>query len=397
MNVTNAWKLTALFSTCTFFLFHIYILAEHDLDILESNLELIRMSRDGIHMQKPNRRFSSHRKQTKWSFKHLNHTTNLSSQGKDPTNHTVFNHSVGDVRKTRIFPTVKRLESCHKCFVVDFKTIIPARNVCSYTKPIELLILITSVPWNIVERNTVRETWASYTKNNTSPLFRHVFLFGTGWNKSEQSILKRESLQFGDILQESYVDTYYNLSYKVLSGFKWAQIQCFGAKHIMRTADDNFINLPKVLGLITYKITHASAVIGYVYRAMPPERDTASKHRVSFLEWPEGVNYPPYCEGTAFLMSKTVAELLLNTSADVPYFPLEDVYIGMVMKRAGIAAKAAPGFSALFDSWWMCESYYSIHPVTPKWMRTIWTFCQSRALRALTQRKHKRRRQRTKT
>ena len=279
---------------------------------------------------------------------------------------------------TRKFATAKRDRFCQGCFSFNFKSILPARNVCGNAKSIDLLIMITSVPKNIEQRKAVRETWASYSNNNAGRRVRHVFLFGGGWNRTEQGILDTESQKYKDILQEDFVDSYYNLTYKVVMGLQWALNDCIVAENILRTADDNFINPPALLSLITdSKANLTKAVLGYCMPPKKPERGISNKHSVSYLEWPRDVLYPPYCEGTAFLMSATIARLLLDTCVNVPYFPLEDVYLGMVMERAGIITQSVAGFTASSEpkSWTKCQSYYSIHEVSVSLMREIWATC----------------------
>ena len=305
------------------------------------------------------------------------HARILLATGTDPKALMPFVHGL-KVLSTREFATAKRDRFCQRCFSFNFKSILPARNVCGNAKSIDLLIMITSVPENIEQRKAVRETWGSYSKNNSGQQVRHVFLFGGGWNRTEQGILQTESQQYKDILQEDFVDSYYNLSYKVVMGLQWALNDCILAENILRTADDNFINPPALLSLITdSKANLTKAVLGYCMPPKKPERGITDKHMVSYLEWPQDVLYPPYCEGTALLMSATIARLLLKTCVNVPYFPLEDVYLGMVMERAGIITQSARGFSASREtkSWTKCQSYYSIHEVSVSLMREIWATC----------------------
>ena len=109
-------------------------------------------------------------------------------------------------------------------------------------------------------------TWARFAVHNTANV-RYIFLIGGGWTGSDVTTVQTESAIYGDILQEDYVDSYYNLSYKVLSGFKWAVDFCPRAKFVVRSADDMYLNIPRILNLlqITEKVSIRKQ-IGFCYK-----------------------------------------------------------------------------------------------------------------------------------
>ena len=57
---------------------------------------------------------------------------------------------------------------------------------------------------------------------------RLVFLLGTGDQlpATTEADLARESLQYGDLVREDFLDSYENLTLKTLAGLKWSSIFC---------------------------------------------------------------------------------------------------------------------------------------------------------------------------
>ena len=54
--------------------------------------------------------------------------------------------------------------------------------------------------------------------------------------------IKAESFIYGDIIQENFIDGYYNLTLKTIMGFKWSSKYCSNAKFIMKLDDDVVVN-----------------------------------------------------------------------------------------------------------------------------------------------------------
>ena len=59
--------------------------------------------------------------------------------------------------------------------------------------------------------------------------------------------IDEESNSYSDIVQADFSDTYLNLTLKSLVGLKWGAEFCSGAEYFMKTDDDMFINVPRLL------------------------------------------------------------------------------------------------------------------------------------------------------
>ena len=280
--------------------------------------------------------------------------------------------------KERTYPKKPRVFKCNKCFKYNYDQILKP-NSCDAPGAIKLLIMVTTVPSARPQRDALRQTWLSLTRNNTASV-RYLFLLGSGWPAKEHSDLSEENQQFGDILQDDYIDTYYNLSIKVLSGFKYSVDICKRAQFISRSADDNFVNLPEILTLLKEdKVQHP--IFGYCKMAGDPvDRRTHSKWAVTKTEW-NLPRYPPYCVGTTFLLSWKTMQTLYNASENVPYYVMEDVYFGEVARQTDIKVLDLPHFilnvpRILRSGYCLLPSKWkAVHEVPPQVQFPIWKHC----------------------
>lgn len=64
-----------------------------------------------------------------------------------------------------------------------------------------------------------------------------------------QSNLTNESQNYGDILQESFLDSYANLTLKSVMLLKWFTRECDKVPYVLKTDDDMYINLKQLFQL----------------------------------------------------------------------------------------------------------------------------------------------------
>ena len=234
--------------------------------------------------------------------------------------------------KKRTYPKQSRNDSCHNCFPYIYKNVIGMKG-CEDTLSLNIVLLVTTVPTEISLRMAIRKTWG-----RTTNMTRTVFLFGVGWHCEEQNILFHESEQFGDILQDNYIDSYFNLSLKVLSGYHWWSKYCNNTPFVVRTASDNFVNVRGLVKLIISKTLQPYSMVGKCPKFGVPNRTVQSKYYVSYQEYPHQ-RFPQFCIGTTYIAPATTIHFILRTFPNVPYFILADVYFGMVMnvkKKKGL-------------------------------------------------------------
>ena len=234
---------------------------------------------------------------------------------------------------------------CNHCFVRNFTYLNLPKYICknNFSKeapPLEIVAAIVSSPWDFSLRNLLRETWLSATRGNTAANIRHVFLLGTAVssnnNDKVQSMIDAESRIYNDIIQSSFQDTYRNLTLKTLMMLDWSLEYCYNAKFIFKVDIDVFTHIPALLN-ITKQIPYNTSVFGEFrpLRGQYPIRTAegpSSKWQVSIEEYPRPF-YPPFPAGPRYLIPMAMVPDLLKVSPNTPFFPLEDVYMGLLLEK----------------------------------------------------------------
>uniref|UniRef100_A0A182Q2V5 Hexosyltransferase n=1 Tax=Anopheles farauti TaxID=69004 RepID=A0A182Q2V5_9DIPT len=183
--------------------------------------------------------------------------------------------------------------------------------------------------------------------------------------------IMNESEVYGDIIQESFIDSYNNLTLKTIMMLKWVTNNCDGkVKFIMKCDDDTFVNVPNLLHVLLggtvplYKaaisfydaqsvrvkssknrlVEAKHLLTGFLFCEAKPIGDTSSKWYSPTYMYDKDV-YPNYLSGTAYLMNLEAVKTLYRASLSTPIFHLEDVYLtGIVADRAKIGRRHHPLF-----------------------------------------------------
>ena len=161
-----------------------------------------------------------------------------------------------------------------------------------------------------------------------------------------QASLEFEAAQYQDIVQEDFLDTYHNLTYKGVAGLKYLKQHCYKAKFVLKTDDDIFVNMFTLLKhLDAIQDTHSTGLLMCLrWVGMPVLR--SGKWKVERSDY-NGTEYPNYCSGCAYTMSMDVAIALHDASYYVPFFWVDDVYItGLLPRALGLTHKR---FGGVYD------------------------------------------------
>lgn len=124
-----------------------------------------------------------------------------------------------------------------------FKYVLNNPNVCK-DQDIYILAYVHTAPDHYKRRIVIRQTWGS--ASNYERNVRVIFVMGRTTDdpagQAIQRALEFESEQYGDIVQEDFLDTYRNLTYKGIAALKWIDERCSHARWILKTDDDIFVN-----------------------------------------------------------------------------------------------------------------------------------------------------------
>ncbi|XP_068624162.1 beta-1,3-galactosyltransferase 5-like [Battus philenor] len=207
---------------------------------------------------------------------------------------------------------------------------------------LRLLVLVTSAPSHASARDAVRLTWGHYAARSDVAL---GFVLGAPPAALRPAIAAEDAL-YGDLIVGRSVDSYSNLTLKTLSMLEWADTYCPRAPRLLKTDDDMFINVPRLLQFATApaRVNATRSIWGKVVRKSLPKRTTKSKYYVSPLQFP-GKVFPDFATGPAYLVSGDCIRILLDAAGGERYLRLEDVFItGVLAARLKIARLHSPEF-----------------------------------------------------
>ncbi|XP_014261648.1 beta-1,3-galactosyltransferase 5 [Cimex lectularius] len=192
-------------------------------------------------------------------------------------------------------------------------------------------VIVHSAPNNIYHRRMIRSTWGN--------ALDIVFMVGETNSSSIQNQLEEEMKEHSDIVQGTFIDSYRNMTYKHVMGLKWATYHCPGARYILKTDDDVFVNTPFLQAFLNSQVSPLGArrlLLCNVMDRTIVKRSYRSKWRVTPAEY-SGRWYPKYCTGWAVLYSPDVAFTLYAEAQKSKYFWIDDVHItGTLVAKTNI-------------------------------------------------------------
>lgn len=219
-----------------------------------------------------------------------------------------------------------------------------------------LLLFVKSSPENREQRQAIRNTWGneSFARSELGASVTVLFALGVHHDAqkraSVQAALLQEDRVHQDLIQQDFLDTFHNLTRKLILQFQWAHEHCHWACFLMSADDDVFVHMPNLVRYLRQLQGTASKApkdlwVGHVYRGSPPVRRKGNKYYVppDLYPW---VSYPDYTAGAGYVVSGDVAAkiyraiLVLNSSLHI-----DDVFMGMCAKAMGVTPRGHVYFS----------------------------------------------------
>ncbi|KAK6477547.1 UDP-GlcNAc:betaGal beta-1,3-N-acetylglucosaminyltransferase 7-like [Huso huso] len=213
---------------------------------------------------------------------------------------------------------------------------------------VHLLMVVKSVIEQHDRREAVRKTWGKEQEIDGKKI-RTLFLLGSPSagkdSKNLQKLVEYEDRIYRDILQWDFMDTFFNLTLKEVNFLKWFNIYCPRVQFIFKGDDDVFVNTNNVLELLGFRKEDPKVgglFVGDTISKAVPIRNSQSKYFIPKELYDKP--YPPYVGGGGFLMASGLARKLFAVSDDTELFPIDDVFLGMCLQKAGHAPELHPGF-----------------------------------------------------
>lgn len=255
-----------------------------------------------------------------------------------------------------------------------------------------LLLAIKSSPANYERREAIRKTWGQQRTLEGAQI-RRLFLVGVSPDARNAAKLNRllwhEQHEHHDVLQWDFRDTFFNLTLKLLLFHTWLQERCPGARFVFNGDDDVFVNTDNLVSFTRDVPSEQHLLAGQVLAGTGPIRNPGSKYFVPTQLMPSEL-YPPYCSGGGVLMSAFTARAIHRAAQHIALFPIDDVYVGMCLKRAGLApishngirpwGISVPRYSDVLDPCYYRELLV-VHRFAPYEMAVMWQALQEPQLR----------------
>lgn len=127
------------------------------------------------------------------------------------------------------------------------------------------------------------------------------------------------------------------------------EADCSVADFVLKGDDDILLN-PKIISKIILNNgvnNSTSSNCPFLWGCKKydePIRNPASKYYIPELIWPEEAGkYPPYFSGACYLLSGSVAIAMAKVQKSVSIFPLDDVYIGILLEKLNLTRCMSTG------------------------------------------------------
>ncbi|KAG1945075.1 UDP-GalNAc:beta-1,3-N-acetylgalactosaminyltransferase 1 isoform b [Pimephales promelas] len=201
---------------------------------------------------------------------------------------------------------------------------------CTNAKPNVpfLVILITTTHKEFDARQAIRETWGDESTFSDLRIIT-LFLLGRSTDAVLNQMVEQESEIFHDIVVEDFIDS-------------------------------------RRLNLDGGTSPGTSSTAG-------PYGTCAASGTCPRDLYPES-KYPPFCSGTGYVFSADVAELIYKTSLHTRLLHLEDVYVGVCLRKLGIHPYQNSGFNHWKMAYSLCRyrRVITVHQISPEEMHRIW-------------------------
>ncbi|XP_049781074.1 beta-1,3-galactosyltransferase 5-like isoform X1 [Schistocerca cancellata] len=208
--------------------------------------------------------------------------------------------------------------------IFDAGYFITNENLCiDDGQNLQILIIITSAPAHFEARMAIRQTWGSFKQRKDVAM---SFLIGSVQDNKTNQTLATESDMYGDIIMAQFFDTYNNLTLKTLSMLEWVDSYCSKIKFVLKTDDDMFINIPRLLSFVSKHSKDKRTIFGRLAKRWKPIRNKKSKYYVSPNQYRPSV-FPDFTTGPAYLLTGDVVHDLYATALNKTYLKLEDVFM----------------------------------------------------------------------
>lgn len=248
----------------------------------------------------------------------------------------------------------------------------PCADLCKNNgEQLRLMILITSAPTHHDMRLAIRQSWGHYASRRDIAI---GFILGQTNNQTLEDTLAAENFMYNDLVRARFLDSYNNLTLKTISSLEWVETYCPNATFFLKTDDDMFINVPRLLQFIELHHKDKRSVYGRLAKKWKPIRNKKSKYYVSPQQYFPSI-FPPFVTGPAYLITNDAISDLYRKALEQTYLKLEDVYTtGIVAQLLNIKRIHVSEFLNRRIAFNQCniKKAISLHMIKPNEQFDLW-------------------------
>ncbi|XP_044043281.1 beta-1,3-galactosyltransferase 5-like isoform X3 [Siniperca chuatsi] len=231
----------------------------------------------------------------------------------------------------------------HVAYPRNYKFIMDDTPTCKTTTPF-LVLMVPVAPSDVAARDAIRKTWGN-EKLVLGQLVETLFILGLPGGadtEQQQEQLKQENLQHHDLIQSNFQDSYRNLTIKTMMMLEWLAAHCVKASYVMKIDSDMLLHIQNLVKLLLDPNTaKQNYMTGLVWWHSPVLRNPFNRFYMPRYVIAEP-QYPPYPLGMSYVMSLDLPGKILGVSPQIKPIYIEDVYLGMCLKRLDISPTDPP-------------------------------------------------------
>lgn len=229
----------------------------------------------------------------------------------------------------------------------------------------------------------IRLTWMHYGSRRDIGM---AFVLGRGNDTNVNERLDGENMMYADMIRGNFVDSYNNLTLKTISALEWTHWHCPLAKYVLKTDDDMFINVPKLMEFLD-TLKAKRKIYGRRAENWMPVRNKRSKYYVSYAQYSSRY-FPYFTTGPAYLLTGDIVAELYAQALATAFLKLEDVFMtGIVADVLGIDRINVKAIANVNTNPSVCRirSRITVHMVEPNDQFDLWKKLFDTAIRCKEQ------------
>ena len=181
-------------------------------------------------------------------------------------------------------------------------------------------------------RQVIRETWPSRFPARLDM----AFVLGTSPDATVNELVRNENKKFGDLIQGDFLESLRNLSYKSMAAWRFINEKCHRARYFLKLDDDVVVNPFYLLRFMDIRLNNppkkSTAFLCSPWNMQLVLRDEKQKFYTTWDEYGK-LFFETYCDGPAYIMTRSLVESLHRLSYTSKEFWIDDVYVGWLASQ----------------------------------------------------------------